>query len=409
MRQSKHVFLHCCETVLISALFVLSEAASAQAGLYDWAGAPYLCPGVRNAYVHVETPRPMDIHCVQADTLEPGLKFHTTGRGPGWVENSTETLTQTTRDFMRVSRSGGIKMVVAINANAWNLSAWFMQTPADLLGFAVSDGVLVSPGNNYPSLIAKTDGTVSITPTTASTPVDTIHTAASGFGYCLTNGTLGDPGGDLAPRTGIGVSEDSRYVLLMVIDGRQTASQGATWSEVGAWLQHFGAYNGINMDGGGSTTLARWEPNAIGDARAVLMNSPVGSGSGVGTERWNGNNLGIVFNRLEIVQQPRWAMIENGVCHRLTVEIGGATGIPHFVWTKDNNVLTAAPDEPWLDLCPATLNDSGVYACKVTDDASTVQSQTATVQVVPKLPLAWIPLSLVLLFVGVRVRARSVS
>ena len=77
MRESKHVFLRCCEIVLISALFVLPECASAQAGLYDWAGAPYLCPGVRHAYVRVETPRPMDIHCVQADTLQPGLRFHT--------------------------------------------------------------------------------------------------------------------------------------------------------------------------------------------------------------------------------------------------------------------------------------------------------------------------------------------
>jgi hypothetical protein len=277
------------------------------------------------------------------------------------------------------------------------------------MGLAVSDGVLVSPGGNTPSLIEQTDGTVSMTVTTASTPVDMIHTAVSGFGYCLTNGIVSDPGGDLNPRTGIGLSEDSRYVLLMVIDGRQTASQGATWSEVGGWLQHFGAYNGINMDGGGSTTLARWDPNAIGDARAVLMNNPVGSGSILGTERWNGNNLGILFDPLEITQQPQGVVIQKGACHRLAIDIEGEIGIPHFVWMKDNEVLTMAPDVPWLDLCPAILDDSGVYTCKVTDDKMTVQSQTATLQVVSELPLGWLPLSLVLLLLGIRVHARSVS
>ena len=61
----------------------------------------------------------------------------------------------------------------------------------------------------------------------------------------------------------------------MTIDGRQLASDGATTSEVGAWLKHFGAHTGINMDGGGSTTMAWWNPDGSGTNKSELLNFPV--------------------------------------------------------------------------------------------------------------------------------------
>lgn len=57
------------------------------------------------------------------------------------------------------------------------------------------------------------------------------------------------------PRTAIGVSKDRRTVWLYVVDGRATTSVGMTTSELADALRALGAWDALNFDGGGSTTL----------------------------------------------------------------------------------------------------------------------------------------------------------
>ena len=64
----------------------------------------------------------------------------------------------------------------------------------------------------------------------------------------------GDGGWGIAPRTAIAQRSDGA-IILMVIDGRQINSIGATLREVQDELYKFGAYNATNLDGGSSTTL----------------------------------------------------------------------------------------------------------------------------------------------------------
>jgi hypothetical protein len=83
-----------------------------------------------------------------------------------------------------------------------------------------------------------------------------------------------------------------------VVDGRQLRSFGATTGELGEWLTKFGAYSGLNLDGGGSTTMVWWNTRLEGDKRAELINYPVGRGSALNftyTERCSGNNLGVYY------------------------------------------------------------------------------------------------------------------
>lgn len=63
------------------------------------------------------------------------------------------------------------------------------------------------------------------------------------------NGGLG-----LQPRTAIGQRQDGT-VLLLVIDGRQFSSVGATLKEVQDIMLQYGAFNAANLDGGSSTTM----------------------------------------------------------------------------------------------------------------------------------------------------------
>ncbi len=278
-------------------LVAFCSFASAQSGQYEWAASEPIAPGVRFARVTLAAPRPLMVQCLRIDTASAPLGFHTTGRAETWVDGSTETLRRTTREFVLDSRAAGLDMVAAINADAfspWPVP-WQEESLTNLLGLAVSGGVVVSSPSETPSFLVFEDGSMSITPKVTS--LEGVQTAVSGFGLVLKNGEPIAGNADLHPRTGIGLSEDRRVVYWIVIDGRRVESVGATTDDVGRWLLHFGAHDGINLDGGGSATMARYDASAGGDG-VVLLNRPVGNGAkSCGhcppTERNNGNNLGV--------------------------------------------------------------------------------------------------------------------
>lgn len=64
----------------------------------------------------------------------------------------------------------------------------------------------------------------------------------------------GNGGWGIAPRTAIGQRKDGT-ILMLVIDGRQVSSIGATLKEVQDIMLQYDAYNAANLDGGASTTM----------------------------------------------------------------------------------------------------------------------------------------------------------
>lgn len=60
---------------------------------------------------------------------------------------------------------------------------------------------------------------------------------------------------DLHPRTALGFSRDRQTMYLMVVDGRSSASIGMTCEQEAALLRDLGAWEAINLDGGGSSTM----------------------------------------------------------------------------------------------------------------------------------------------------------
>ena len=59
------------------------------------------------------------------------------------------------------------------------------------------------------------------------------------------------------PRTAVGFNQDSTKVFFVVVDGRQSnLSVGMTIDEVANLILSVGAYNAVNLDGGGSSTMA---------------------------------------------------------------------------------------------------------------------------------------------------------
>jgi hypothetical protein len=57
------------------------------------------------------------------------------------------------------------------------------------------------------------------------------------------------------PRTGIGFSKDSTTIYLFTVDGRQSLSKGMTLEEFADLMIAEGVHFGLNLDGGGSTTM----------------------------------------------------------------------------------------------------------------------------------------------------------
>jgi hypothetical protein len=57
------------------------------------------------------------------------------------------------------------------------------------------------------------------------------------------------------PRTAVAWTKEREYLYWVIVDGRQVTSVGMTQGELSEFLLTLGAYEAINFDGGGSTTL----------------------------------------------------------------------------------------------------------------------------------------------------------
>jgi hypothetical protein len=82
----------------------------------------------------------------------------------------------------------------------------------------------------------------------------------SGHPTLLDDGAVvGNPGDPLCtvrhPRTAMGVSADSRRLIWLVADGRRAGAAGLTCDEEAFILASYGAADGVNLDGGGSSTM----------------------------------------------------------------------------------------------------------------------------------------------------------
>ena len=79
----------------------------------------------------------------------------------------------------------------------------------------------------------------------------------------------------LNPRTAIGQRSDGA-ILLLVIDGRQVISIGATYKDIADIMLRYGAVNACNLDGG-SSTLMWYNGGYINNCASVIGIRPVPS------------------------------------------------------------------------------------------------------------------------------------
>lgn len=236
-------------------------------------------------------PHPLIAHILEIDTKTKGIELFIT---PPDSEGEMPLKARTTSQFL-----DEFDVQIAINGDGFQ--PWWSRSPADYyphigdpvtpLGFAASRGEIYSLGVDMsvgvrPTLYVSRRNALSF-----NNPPGNIYNAISGDRMIVLKGqpapTLSDP--YVAPRTGIGLNRNGRYLYLVIVDGRQPFySNGATLSELAQIFIDTGAYIAMNLDGGGSSTLVIEGE----DGQPVILNSPIDHYI-PGTERPVANHLGI--------------------------------------------------------------------------------------------------------------------
>lgn len=131
---------------------------------------------------------------------------------------------------------------------------------AKALGIVVSKGVWRNGGtDDYHQVIGfDRQNRLIIGTMTGQEAIDAeIRDAVAWGPVLIVNGEameVGASGGGLNPRTAIGQRADGA-VLLLVIDGRQTNSLGASYADIIEIMLEYGAVNAANLDGGTSSSM----------------------------------------------------------------------------------------------------------------------------------------------------------
>jgi hypothetical protein len=243
--------------------------------------------GISRTEFRLKQPRLIKAVALKIDLKAPGIAFLATpdnGPKPG------ETDGLKTSTFLQ-----NHQLQAAINAAPFAPVVNDEGQPMDVSGLQISRGKVVSPApkkSGLPALLLTQSNQARI----ASPPfgkLNDVWTAVSGFSVILKNGAVIEGNPSIHPRTAAGISADGRWLVWLVVDGRQFAySGGATTMELGHWLKSLGCTEGINLDGGGTTTLA-----IAGKKGPEILNRPVHRGL-PGCERPSGSHLGVTARPL---------------------------------------------------------------------------------------------------------------
>jgi hypothetical protein len=231
-------------------------------------------------------------YALRIDLTDPDVEFFTTPRiESNYVAGSREVAGYTPTDFL--VRNG---LQAVINAGYFSPGTYYSPpgTPMNAHGLLVSQGDVVSSTDSptYAATLTfnETNGPTFIRSNLPPASNDGVYTAIAGNAAILVGGTnVGTQILDLDPRTVAGISGDRRYLYFVAIDGRQPGySDGANMFEAAQWLQAVGAHDGINLDGGGSTTLVF--ETSTGQPLRINRSSAVADS---GNERTVGGHFGI--------------------------------------------------------------------------------------------------------------------
>lgn len=236
-------------------------------------------------------PRPMIAHVITIDTKADGIEFLVT---PPDSEGETPLKARTTSEFL-----ADFDLQIAVNGDKF--LPWWSRGPTDYyphtgdpvapVGFSAAHGKVywvgdIEEAGIEPTLYISRKNSLSF-----NNPPNRVHHALSGDRMIVIKGQVAPDLNDRAvePRTALGLNKNGRYLYILVVDGRQPLySEGATFADLAKLLLDQGAFMGMSLDGGGSSTLVTEGDNG----EPVVLNSPIDLYI-PGRERPVGNHLGV--------------------------------------------------------------------------------------------------------------------
>jgi len=239
---------------------------------------------------HGRTVKPeLEFWALKIDLSAPELQIAVKG-GMEDTDGTDRTLSVKVSSF--VSENG---LFAGINAAPFDISSSKEGQPIKNVGIVISDGKQISQASpRYDALVFYKDGKAAVVNQAAIKSTENIVNAVGGFHHILVNGESAERTlnrGNREPRSAAGVSADGNFLFLLVIDGRRAGSVGATEKETALLLLALGSFNGINLDGGGSSALAL----RGADGKVRVLNTPVHGGI-PGRERAVAGCIGIAIN-----------------------------------------------------------------------------------------------------------------
>ena len=287
MKSSKKtaLFLFICLAIVIGihGLFTLGRPAPVPVKREIYEGVTY-------RRIVRPFPHAMIAHVLIIDKKSANIKFLVT---PAGQSGDGTVPARTTSQFLEE-----FGLQVAINGDGFY--PWWSRSPADYYphegepvtpkGYTASFGDIYADGqqDNKPEptlYISKRNDLM------FNRKPGKIHQAISGDTMLISGGKIDPDLNDeiLHPRTAIGINRNGRYTYLVVVDGRQPFySAGATYHELAELLMDLGAFWGMALDGGGSSTMVVEGENGV----PIILNSPIDSYI-PGRERPVANHLGI--------------------------------------------------------------------------------------------------------------------
>jgi hypothetical protein len=266
----------------------LESFAVVEAVVADW--QPF-ARGV--GYFHGKTEKPeLEFWALKIELAAPNLKIVVKGGAEDTAGGTDRTLSAKVSSFVRANG-----LTAGINAAPFDISSSKEGQPIKNAGIVISGGKQISPANpRYDALVFYKDGKAAVVNQAAIKSTENIENAVGGFHHILVNGESAERTLNRAnrePRSAAGISSDGKYLYLLVIDGRRAGSGGGTEKETAMLLLALGSWNGINLDGGGSTALAL----RGADGKVRVVNTPVHGGI-LGMERAVAGCIGVAADGL---------------------------------------------------------------------------------------------------------------
>jgi hypothetical protein len=293
-------------TVIISLFAVITQAAVVVTHPYQ--GITYIS--------RTETsPRAINMHIVLVNLGDPNISFKLTPPG-----GTHDTVRQTTLDYLNQEHAQ-----VAINCHFFLPVS--SETNVYLTGLAASQGTIYSPFEPQPTVAGQPDQSYAILPYAPAINIDAnnyagiVHhnpsysdnkhvvnpvklwNAVSGSAQIVTNRVKSIPKYSGPPpvlnpisgysdsnswysltnkaRTVIGLTQDNKTLVLFTVDAAGGSIGMAVGEVADLLISDYDVYNALNLDGGGSTTLAMEDPPThVGQIMNVPADNPLGRAVG---------------------------------------------------------------------------------------------------------------------------------